>query len=475
MSVEATEYTPSKTGKEFLLSPKKIKIISGPVGSGKSVTCIIAILRECQLQEPGKDGIRRSRWAIIRNTNQQLMDTVLKSWFQWAPDGAAGHWKVSDRTFYLKFGDVQAEIMFRPLDSPSDLQRLLSLELTSAYFNEFREIDKTIFDGVRTRIGRYPAKKDGGATNAHIIADTNPPDMDSWLYDLMENPGPRDHEIIQVFKQPSGLSPDAENLEWLPENYYQDMMVGANKDFIDVHVHGEYGKSNLGKPVHQRFSESMHVRSGLTPEPGVLTIIGMDFGLTPAAVFKQIDGWGRVTTLDALWTDDMYLEKFMQERVMPLINRRYLRCPLLVMGDPSGKRRADGRGESCFDVIKSFDIEYMNPDSITNDPQIRMGATDHFLSLLAGDGEPAYILDKKNCKHLISALRGGYRFNKKRDGSFQITVDKANIYSHVAEANQYGDMFYRGKFSDKYAKKMRRREESAAMSPYRPLDPDIGY
>ena len=475
MATEKVEYSPSKTCADFMRSRKKIKVINGPVGSGKSVACLMSIARECQLQAPGPDGIRRSRWAIIRNTNQQLMDTVLKSFFQWFPDGAAGHWKVSEKTFFLKFGDVQAEIMFRPLDSAADLQRLLSLELTSAYFNEAREINKTIFDGVRTRIGRYPAKKDGGASYAHIICDTNPPDMDSWLYDLMENPGPRDRELIEIFKQPSGLSPEAENLENLPQGYYEDMMIGASKDFIDVHVHGLYGKSNLGKPVHSRFDESMHVRSGLTPEPGILTIIGMDFGLTPAAVFKQIDGWGRVNTFDALWSEDSYLEKFIENQVMPTINRKYARCPIYVMGDPSGKARGQGRGESCFDVIEDFGLAFEKPDNISNDPGLRMGATDHFLSLLAGDSAPAYAVDKKNCAHLISALRGGYRFNQKRNGEFQMTVDKANPYSHVAEANQYGDMFYHGKYNARYARKVQMMKEQAIMSRYTPLDADIGY
>ena len=213
MAIETTEYTPSRTVKEFILSRKEIKIIKGPVGSGKSVGCLMTIARECQLQNPGPDGVRRSRWAIIRNTNQQLMDTTFKSWQQWFPDGAAGHWKVSEKTFFLKFQDVEAEIMFRPLDKAADLQRLLSLELTSAYFNEMREIDKTIFEGVRTRIGRYPAPKDGWATNPQVIGDTNPPEIDSWLYDLMENPGPDDFELIEVFHQPSGMSPDAENRE----------------------------------------------------------------------------------------------------------------------------------------------------------------------------------------------------------------------------------------------------------------------
>ncbi len=475
MSVEETVYTPSKTCREFMLSEKPIRIISGPVGSGKSVACLITIARECKLQEPGTDGIRRSRWAIIRNTNQQLMDTTFKSWLQWFPDGAAGKWRVSDKTFNLKFDDVEAEIMFRPLDTPADLQRVLSLELTGAYFNEFREIDKTIFEGVRTRIGRYPSKKDGGATRPCVIADTNPPDMDSWLYDLMENPGPDYHTMIDVFKQPSGLSPEAENLENLPENYYQNMMIGVSQDFIDVHVHGKYGKSNLGKPVHKFFNESRHVRSGLEPEPKILTVIGMDFGLTPAAVFKQMDGWGRVLTLDALWSEDMYLEKFLEKFIEPLISRRYHKNPIIVMGDPSGKRRADGRGESCFDVIKSFGLEYMPPETISNDPSIRMGATDHFLLSLAGDGEFAYCVDKDNCKHLINALRGGYRFNKKRDGTYQVTVDKSNIYSHVAEANQYADMFYHGDFSGKYARRQARKKNKVYLPKYRPLDSSVGY
>lgn len=472
MPIEKIEYTPSKTGKKFLLSDKKIKVINGPVGSGKSVVCIMEIARRCKIQEPGPDGIRRSRWAIIRNTSQQLTDTTLKTWFQWFPDGAAGKWKVSEKTFFLRFDDVEAEIMFRPLDSPDDLRRLLSLELTSAYFNEGREIDRTIFDGVRTRIGRYPAKKDGGATHAQIIMDTNPPDEDSWLYDLMEKPGPRDRELIEIFKQPSGLSPEAENIENLPDGYYEEMMVGANEDFVRVHVHGEYGKSNFGKPVHSRFTQRLHVaKQLLTPEPGVLTIIGMDFGLTPAAVFKQMDGWGRVNTLDEAWTEDDYLENFLKYQVIPIIRRRYMSCPILVVGDPSGKIRAQGTGVSCFDVLKAAKLESM--PAPTNDPAIRIDATEHYMMQLAGDGESAYSVSP-NCTQLEKALRGGYRFAKKRDGSYNASPEK-NIFSHIAEANQYGDMFYHNGMSEKYARRMELEKEYAAMPTYQPFDAEIGY
>lgn len=472
MSVQTTEYTPSKTVRKMLLSDKQIRIIMGPVGSGKSVGCLMAVAKEAQRQEPGPDGVRRSRFAVIRNTWDQLRDTTLKTWVQWFPDGPAGRWKISDKTFYMKFNDVEAEILFRPLDTSDDVRRLLSLELTGAYFNELREIDPTVFSAVRTRIGRYPSAKDVKCTHKCIIGDTNPPDEDSWLHDLMENPGPRDAELIEIFKQPSGLSEEAENKDNLPVGYYEDLLIGATQDFVDVYVHGIYGKSNLGKPVHQRFNERLHTCEPRAPEPGVVVVVGMDFGLTPAAVFKQLDGWGRITTLDELWTEDDYLEHFIEYQVLPLIHRKYNRCPILVVGDPSGKIRGQATGASCFDVLKAANLMAMPAPS--NDPVMRIDATEHYFMRLAGDGEAAYKVSKE-CPHLIKALRGGYRFKKQRDGKFQPSPEK-NIYSHIAEANQYGDMFYHNGMDGKYARKIQQLEQRGALAdPYTPFDPDTGY
>ncbi len=254
-------------------------------------------------------------------------------------------------------------------------------------------------------------------------------------------------------------------------------MIGEkpDSDFVNVYVHGLYGKSNLGKPIHHLFNERKHVSAAIHPEEKILTVIGMDFGLTPAAVFKQIDGWGRVRTFDGLYSDDDYLEKFLENAVMPLINRRYASCPIYVMGDPSGKARAQGRGESCFNVLADFGLAYENPDNISNDPGLRMGATDHFLSKDAGDGDPAYLMDKKNCSFLIKALRGGYRFERRRNHTFTNSADKLNPFSHIAEANQYGDMFYSGKYSARYAKKVARKKSRILVPRYRPGDAEVGY
>lgn len=473
-------YTPPKTVKAFILTRKQHNLILGPVGSGKSVGCIMKMAYENKLQEPCADGIRRTRWVIIRNTVKQLKDTTLKTWFQWFPDGAAGRFKVSDMAYQWKYDDVESEVLFRQLDNPEDIRNLLSLEITGAYFNELREIDPEIFDAVNSRLGRYPSIAADGvqATHPCIIADSNMPNMDSWLYTMIEEATPEQAAALAVHKQPGGMEPDAENKEYLPKNYYESMLTGRNQDFIDVHVHCKYGKSNFGKPVHQSFNESLHVaKEELFPEPGVVVVIGMDFGLTPAAVFKQMDGWGRVRTLDVVWTEDDYLERFLETKVLPLIKRKYTICPIFVMGDPSGNIRSADKGDSCFEMIESIGL----PTSAapTNDPSVRIGATERYLTRLAGDGKPAYLISS-TCDHLIKALRGGYRYKKKRmgtsDDQFLPTPDK-NIYSHTAEANQYGDMFFNSGVSEKRAKKLARKREfeESSITKYAPLDRVIGY
>lgn len=45
------------------------------------------------------------------------------------------------------------------------------------------------------------------------------------------------------------------------------------------------------------------------------------------------------------------------------------------------------------------------------------------------------------CKWLIQALSGKYMFKKTKDGRHVEEVEK-NDWSHIAEANQYGDMYY---------------------------------
>jgi hypothetical protein len=68
-------YESVPTIKRFALSDKRIRGLMGPFGSGKSSGCLWEIIWRAHKQAPGRDGIRRTRWAVIRNTYPQLKDS----------------------------------------------------------------------------------------------------------------------------------------------------------------------------------------------------------------------------------------------------------------------------------------------------------------------------------------------------------------------------------------------------------------
>jgi len=105
-----------------------VRGVMGPVGSGKSTACCWELFRRLQEQEPGPDGIRRSRWAVVRNTYRELSDTTVKTWLDWFDD--VGDFVNQDMVHRIKFADVEAELLFRALDRPADVKKLLSHELS---------------------------------------------------------------------------------------------------------------------------------------------------------------------------------------------------------------------------------------------------------------------------------------------------------------------------------------------------------
>ena len=60
-----------------MLDDHLVRFIVGPVGSGKSMGCIMELLRRARMQKPDANGRRNTRFALIRNTMQQLRTTVL--------------------------------------------------------------------------------------------------------------------------------------------------------------------------------------------------------------------------------------------------------------------------------------------------------------------------------------------------------------------------------------------------------------
>ena len=427
------DYTPTKTCKDFMSSDAKMRVLMGPVGSGKSVSSCFEVIRRASQQKANKQGIRKSRVAIVRETARQLQDTTIKTFLDWFPPGVCGNFMRTTKTYFFKVGDVECEVMFRALDDADDVANLNSLELTFAWFNECRDIHPDIMDAMSKRIGRFPSAKDGGPSWFGMWGDTNPPTMDTWWYYQMEGLDSKDgvspnDNGWEVFKQPSGRSPHAENIENLPEGYYDTQ--GRSDEYVRVYVDGEYGLSSAGQPVYKYFRPDYHIAAqtlrpiinGVRP-----VVIGMDLGLTPAAVIGQQDPRGRTLILDEAVSFDMGIQRFVRTILKPLIFERFSGAPVMVICDPAGIQRAQTDERSAVDIIKAEGLRVM--PAKTNSVSARLSSVDDYL-MRQVDGDAAFLLDPK-CTQLKAAMMGGYRFHKKNGN-----IEK-NKHSHVAEALQY--------------------------------------
>lgn len=443
-------YTPEPIAEQFILDDRKQTFIVGPVGSAKTTAILFKIVHRAQLQAPNPvDGIRRTRWVIVRNTGTQLKDTTIKSWLTWFPAGMAGQWVGGfGNTFLLKFGDVEAEVLFRPLDGPDDVRRVLSLEVTGAILDEFVEIPQQIVEALDGRCGRYPSKKDGGATWWGMWGASNPGNEDSWWYDWLYSPwenDPTGEQKARKFgyhQQPSGFSPTAENLINLPggQQYYQELAYGKDDNWVKQFIEVQWGYSLKGKPVYKAFNPEIHVaKRPLIYNPYLPLVMGFDAGLTPAAVFGQQDPHGRILVLAELTSENMGARRFAKDKVLPMLSMRFPKCSLLVAADPATSQRAQTDERSVRQVLEEVLGVRVKPAS-SNTLVDRLDAVTDYLCRLT-DAGPAMIIDP-SCDKLIRGYKSGYRYSVSTKGQTADSPEK-NDFSHVHDANQYMCMEFR--------------------------------
>lgn len=227
---------------EFLGSDDPMRMIVGPVGSGKSSGCCVECVRRAIETPPCPDKVRRSRGAVVRNTYRELEDTTIKTFKEWVPEPHFGTWSKSDHVFEMKFDlddgtRVECEILFRALDRPDDMKKLLSLELTFCYFNEWREIAKPVTAMMKTRVGRYPRREDVALYWSGIFGDTNPPDDDHYLFKWFEEEQPAG---FKRFRQPGARTAVAENL-WSLSRCWAPDIAHLTKDEKTVLTLRQYG------------------------------------------------------------------------------------------------------------------------------------------------------------------------------------------------------------------------------------------
>jgi len=450
-------YQPGPTGIRFMESKAQVKIICGPVGGGKSTVAFMELLRRATQQAPYKDGVRRSKAIILRNTVQQLKTTVKPLIDQWAivaAEGTLGEWMHTQNSFQFRFAlpdgtSVESDFMLMAADTPDDVRRLLSVEASWAWVEECREVDDEVFRGLRGRVNRYPNRLMGGVSEPGVICSTNPPPIGGFWHDVMTEP-PKGWE---VFMQPAAMfddgtmNPDAENVENLAPGYYENLTQGATQEWIDVYIKNKFGLGNLGQPVFKTsFKRSFHVaKTELKPIAQTLNplVVGMDNGLTAAAVITQMDARGRVNILGECYVPEgasMGVEQFMDRKLIPLLKTKFATIRhehIMFIVDPACFQRSQVSEITIAQAIASRGFRVLR--AATNDPERRIAAVEQLL-LRQIDGGPGVLIGA-DCPWLADAMEWGYRFKRLPNGQMQATPEK-NHHSHMADAMQYACMHY---------------------------------
>jgi hypothetical protein len=433
-------------------------------------------------QAPASDGIRYTRFAIIRQSLKDLKSTILKdirSWF-----GAIADWRVSESTIYLEYGDVYSEWLFIPLDEPDDVKRLLSLQLTGAFVNESIETDLNLLSDIAGRVGRYPNNNTGVCSWSGIWCDTNAPILSTPWANFISTPPPQ----WQIFHQPSGLSlpvfdtvairdasgavaytrqqiSGAENLPHLnqtaetillPEDdphrikqgrgYYERLVSVGSPDYIRRYVNSEFGRDPSGTAV---FAESFRIDYHVSQTPlqavySRLLLVGQDFGRSPWSLICQLDHSGRLLVLEEVpgrgpTGENIGLEQHASINLRPvMLQERYAGRPVTLIGDPSGMAKDNMFEMNSFDLLKF--CGFTTEPAPTNDLEPRLRAVEGFLNAQRGGG-PAILIDGARCPTLVAALNGQYKFavrDDKSGGRFVKDIpDKLHPWSDVCDCLQY--------------------------------------
>jgi hypothetical protein len=468
-----------------------VRGLMGPVGSSKSSACFIELLDRSRLQEPDQQKIRPTRWIVLRNTYPELKSTTIKTVLEWAPymqmkwdspiTGLIDR-KLPDGTRW------HSEFVFLALERPEEVDKLGSLEATGGWINEAREVQKGIFDKFTERLGRYPPKKRVKLTWRGGVMDTNPPDSDHWWYRLAERSDQNlidqmymierkmrelgalgeGEPLFQFFRQPGGLiktasgdylpNPDAENIQNLDGGhaYYYRGMAGKAPQYIEAQILGNYAIQIDGKPIYPEYNDQLHCRE-IQPIRDRPLIIGLDYGLTPAAVICQLSPRGQLLVLDELCSEDMGISQFARDVLKPHLQTTWNGYGFSAVGDPTGNRRAESDEKTCYMELAEQGIP-ASP-AISNDFIKRREAVAKYLTRLS-DGKPTLLVHPR-CTRVRKGFMGGYCFKRLQVGGekYRDVADK-NAYSHPHDALQYAALYTEFVDSMNFVKKIDYRERN---------------
>ncbi len=449
---------PGPVASRFMASAAQVQVLNGPVGSGKTTACLmkgtaLAARQMVSTRDSMADArgvrrpVRKFRLCVVRDTYRQLWKTTLPSWFKRIPreigtftgadNAPASHrlgFQLGDGTMV----DFQADFVGIGDNTAEDALR--GYEPTAFYLNEADLLARDVFTYAAGRTGRFPDMAEGGPSWHGVLMDCNAPELSSWLYrDVFAQPPEALAAMgLELFRQPSGLGPHAENLANLPPGYYTAQARLQPEWYVQRMLEDRPGYSRAGKPIYPEFNDQMHVPDREPVAiPELALLIGLDAGLSPAAVIAQrLPGGGWVILAELAAEQGTGAVRF-AEALAKLLHDRFAACRTVrAWADPSAQYGADKQaGERTWIELVEHHAGIRVDAAPTNALIPRLEAVRRPLTRLI-DGKPAFAL-AASCMVLREGFNAGYRY--RRHGATETFAEEPekNRYSHPHDALQY--------------------------------------
>lgn len=469
-----------------------MSVIRGPMGSGKTKGSIAGKIFDRIHDMPvDRNGVRRSRWVSVRNTQDDHKRVTIPDWEEVFDEGSFGQIRRSSPLIHRVRSEcesgfpVEAEMHFIALDKPGAERLLRGFQGTGCHFGELKELRHLIVDITLGRMGRYPARNDmperpsphhweGGDPHSWWyhdytqpatvpghpekgqqrywfggFGDTNAWDDEHWL-ERMEHEKKPSNWIF--FTQPGGViedppgagkfipNPMAENLANLDPGYYTTKVESTDVRVARVEYANQIGQKLGGQLVHPGYRADTHKRH-VDYIPGLPVYMGNDYGRTPAAALFQIVSGG-YQFFDELCTEGMSADQFRPELAAYVKGKYGAEVgTILGGGDPAGAHAHETSSLSAIQYMNQGTDFYVIPSPIPNQDMFsRRKALSGPLHRLRTDGLPAVMISGENCPHLCRGLGSKFYFRKMAISSDELYTAQPvkNFWSHICEAAENG-------------------------------------
>ena len=421
-STHTVPFNPNPLQKAFIESRAKADLFSSRMGEGKSTALAWSAFYHTR-HNPG------ARWALIRDTWENMQATTLRTFFDWFPPGIFGTFNQTRRLFTWASGVAEGEVEFLGMDDPADASKLMSRELAGFGIDEPAPavtsggVDEMIFDIGLSRL-RQPGMKYYGVK----LAENNP-DEAHWSYRRFVDPGTEGFKLWQP--------PAPENIANLPENYYGELrgVWKHRPDLIRRFIEGQFGFQAIGRPVTPEWTDKLHLATGLIPVPRRELALLWDFGHNPTCIVTQMTPLGHWLVLDALVGQEAGVEELINDGVRPLLAERYRGHRWRHIGDPAGRT---GEQTSIHrSAVRLLQRELGGAWRSGPVPIIeRVEPLRATLTRLVG-GVGLVQVDRQRARPIWQALRGGWHYHVARTGIVGASPAK-DIHSHPGDAMGYG-------------------------------------